>query len=98
MRGLDNYIEGRYDLNNPANQYDWAEDFGCVLDLCEWCTDEMLDDDDTYEKLGELMLKVANELNYSDCFGQREKYRLISDNAELLAARFEEEYIKSLKK
>jgi hypothetical protein len=51
MRGLDDYITGQYSPDAPFNQADICDLYGPVIDTCEWITDEMLDEDETYYKL-----------------------------------------------
>lgn len=98
MRGLDDHITGKYDPNNPANQTDWAETFDNVLDKCEWITDAMLADDDTYEMLGNLMAGIYDTFCVVDKYYDRKTtVQLIRDNAEKMAIMLKEQYEVALK-
>lgn len=92
MRGLDNWIMGVNDPNAPFNQTDWVEQYEPVLDKCEWVTEEMLDDDSTYEKLGAIFDRVITEKSEYSFLRRKEFYAWLSENAETLSDKIKQEY------
>ena len=93
MRGLDDYIMGIHDPNAPFNKIDWTEVFDAALNRCEWITEEMLDDDNTHELLGNLITEISEEFILPEkYYTSKEKYQLLIDNADAMAARLAEEY------
>ena len=93
MKGLDDFITGRFDPNNPANQVDWTEIFGDTLGKCDWVTEGMLDDDETHLTLGNLMFIVHDKLvDHNKYYSSKEKYQFNKDNAEKLAALLKEQW------
>lgn len=77
MKGLDYYIMGVNDQNAPFNQTDWTEEFYPILDECDWITDEMLDDKNTREALGEIICSELTKFMVPQkYYPTKELYRL----------------------
>lgn len=55
MKGLDDWITGKNDPNAPFNQVDWIDQHNLIVNECDWITDEMLENDDIYFKLQEVL-------------------------------------------
>ncbi len=77
MKGLDSYLEGRNDPNNPANQTDWREYFECMF--WEELTDEEL------EKYSEFFQSwcegLLGKLLTLDFYSERQRERIMKANA-----------------
>lgn len=93
IHGLDNWIMGVNDPNAPFNQIDWVEEYGDVLDQCDWITEEMLENENTYRNLGNTFEKVIRENQTLGYFSSRMLfYKWLRDNSDLLASKIKQEY------
>ena len=85
MKGLDAHIMGLHDPNAPFNQVDWVEMYDPILDHCEWITDEMIDDDKEFEKLGEAFDRAYSSFVGDRYIPRRETRSFMLENAGELA-------------
>jgi hypothetical protein len=90
MRGLDAYITGQYSPDAPFNQADICDLYGPVIDTCEWITDEMLDEDETYFKLFDSIEEAWEEatdleISINDRYlSSKQKYKFMTEHAKRL--------------
>ena len=85
MKGLDAHIMGLNDPNAPFNQVDWVDFYDPLLDHCEWITDEMIDDDTEYAKLGEAFDRAYTKFVGDKWIPKREIIQFMVENAGELA-------------
>lgn len=93
MRGLDNFIMGTHDPSAPFNQVDIAEShWADVLELCDWFTEEMYDDDYEYQLLSEAIGRVETFNLGSVWLNQRSLFNYVKANKLRLADELKVEY------
>lgn len=94
MSRLDDWIEGVHDPSAPFNQTEWTEQFSPIIDECDWITDEMLDDDDTYFKLGEVLTErvMPKYIDPEKYYPKGETYVIMTEKAKEIAQDFKKEY------
>lgn len=93
IRGLDNWIMGVNDPNAPFNQTDWVEQFSMVIDECDWITDEMLEDLETYNKLEKIITEVVKEFIDPDQYWtSKQKYKILMESRIEISTKFKEAY------
>lgn len=87
MKGLDNWIMGINDPNAPFNESEWTDYYTPVLDISDWITEEMLQDDKTYKLLGQVFDDVFILLleKNNTYFNGKEKIVLMMNHAEELS-------------
>lgn len=51
MKGLDSWIMGLNDPNAPFNQVDLVDYYAPVIDISDWITDEMLENENSLNNL-----------------------------------------------
>jgi hypothetical protein len=100
LKGLDDYIMGVHDSNAPFNQVDWVDEYHDIIVHCNWLTDDMIGDDETYCKLGEIIsetieIYIGDNLRFGKFYGRRVMQDFIKDNAKEIAIIFKQNAIKS---
>jgi len=81
MKGLDAWIMGLNDPNAPFNQTDWIDTYEPILDKCEWITDDMIENDDCYQKLGDIFHKVFSDYVGNKFIPKNELRKFMVENA-----------------
>ena len=92
MKGLDNWIMGVNDPNAPFNQIDWVEEYEPILDKCQWVTETMLENDNTYRQLGNIISEIVTKRFDDKYYSSKEKYQIIKDESVILATEFEQKW------
>ena len=92
MKGLDSWIMGINDPNAPFNQHDWVEFYEPILNHCEWITDDMLENDATYEQLENIFDKVYMDSVGDGYIPRREILQYLKNNAKKLSELVKHEY------
>lgn len=98
MKGLDDYIEGKYDPNAPFNQVSWVEQYENIIDQCDWITDEMLEDDDIYQYLGIILENIVDKFIGEKYYNRKDKYAFLLSKKDEITTEFKTQYDNSLKK
>ena len=93
MKDLDNFITGANNPHAPFNQVDLAESqWVPVLDICEWFTKAMYDDQTDKALMEEAMMNVEIFNMGSVWLSKRNKWNYIVSNKERLAQEVKDEY------
>lgn len=94
MRGLDDFIEGKYDPSAPFNQTDWMDLYSPIVDKCEWIDEVMLNDEPTYNKLGEVLINnvLQHFFNEKEYYTAKERARIVIHEAKEIANLFKIKY------
>jgi hypothetical protein len=94
MKGLDNYIMGLNDPNAPFNQTLFEDEFAPVFDLCDWITEEMLEDDTVFPVLGSIFEEEVSKILEPDrYYTAKERYALLKENASVLEQRIKRKFM-----
>lgn len=97
MKGLDDFITGKYDPSAPFNQTDWMDSFSPIVDECEWIDEVMLNDEPTYNKLGDVLVDVVavffNKKGEDKYYTAKERARIIMNEAKEIAKLFEAKWL-----
>lgn len=86
MNGLDDWITGKNDPNNPANQTDWTEQFSPILEHAEWLTEEFIDEGDNYRIIGNHLNDIfENKVLKNKWFSSKDRHNFLIFNAKFIA-------------
>lgn len=103
MKGLDNWITGVNDPNAPFNQIDMEDYYAPVIEVSEWITDDMLNDDEKRFILEECLdsaytlLLEDNESKGEETYLPKQKqFVLMKSNDEWLSKVAHDLYVKKI--
>ena len=85
MKGLDAWIMGLNDPDAPFNQTEWIDTYEPILDKCDWVTEKMITDDNSYQKLGETFDYVFSDFVGDRFIPKKELRKFMEDNAITIA-------------
>ena len=87
QRAIDDHVTGRYHPDNPANQEDIWEKYSQVLEVCEFITEDTIEDDEQSTKLEGIFEDVIEPYFSHKHFTSQERSEFMRLHADDMAAK-----------